>query len=46
MVQSSDPVVMDPCLGRSGQRLHKAGVILSQIFGSKQESMGKKQWPT
>lgn len=45
MVQSSDPVVMDLCLERSGQRLHKAGVTLSQIFGSKQVSMGKNSDP-
>lgn len=32
---------MDPCLGRSGQWLYTALGDLSQIFGSKQVSMGK-----
>lgn len=36
---------MDPCLGRSGQRLFKALSDLSQIFDSKQVSMGKNTDP-
>lgn len=32
---------MDPCLGRSGQRLYMVLGDLSQILGSKQVSMGK-----
>lgn len=32
---------MDPCLGRSGQRLYRVLGDLSQILGSKQVSMGK-----